>query len=97
MNSKQNPHFRSSREDAPLDAPELVALDPLELEPLDPPELEPLLTPFDEGILDSLEAAEGESGAVILAMSTSSLFGGHVLGLPLVGMPSPAAQPQYVA
>ena len=93
MNSKQNPHFRSSREDAPLDAPELVALDPLELEPLDPPELEPL----DEGILDSLEAAEGESGAVILAMSTSSLFGGHVLGLPLVGMPSPAAQPQYVA
>ena len=94
MNSKQNPHFRSSREDAPLDAPELVALDPLELEPLDPPELEPLL---DEGILDSLEAAEGESGAVILAMSTSSLFGGHVLGLPLVGMPSPAAQPQYVA
>ena len=94
MNSKQNPHFRSSREDAPLDTPELAALDPLELEPLDPPELEPLL---DEGILDSLEAAEGESGAVILAMSTSSLFGGHVLGLPLVGMPSPAAQPQYVA
>ena len=89
MNSKQNPHFRSSREDAPLDEPELVALDPLELEPLDPP--------FDEGILDSLEAAEGESGTVTLSMSRSSLFGGHVLGLPLAGMPSPAAQPQYVA
>ena len=91
MNSKQNPHFRSSRE-VPDEAPELETLvEPL-VEPPDPPELAALLATFD-----SLEAAEGVSGAVSLSMSTSSLFGGHVLALPRVGMPSPAAQPQYVA